>query len=109
MRIVELLVENYTQDMESDLDNLIVAAKARGINQLKTSELVTQMVQLGYDINPNSLMTIISNNPAIQTATPMDIQLVPPDDAGVSGADDAEQTQDKVAQMARKEAERSLR
>ena len=109
MKIVELLVENYTQQLEVDLDNLIVAAKARGIDHLKTDELVTQMVQMGYDVNPNSLMTIISNNPAIQTATPMDIQLTPTDDAGLTGAEDPEQSAEKVSQMARKEAERSIK
>jgi len=107
MKIVELLVENYTEQLRSDLDNLIVAAKARGITNISTNELVAQMQKMGYDVNPNSLMTVISDNPSISTATPQDVQLVPPDDAGITGGT-MQDTKSQVSQLARKEADRDL-
>lgn len=107
MKIAELLVESYTEQLQSDLNNLIVSAKARGVTNLSTQDIVAQMEQMGYQITPNSLMTIISDNPAISTATPQDVQLTPPDDAGhTSGT--GEETQSQVSQLARKEAEKNL-
>ena len=104
MRAREILQEDYNQSLESDLNNLLIGAKGSGATQVSTKDIVDQLYGMGYSIDVNSIMPLLSNNPVVMNATPEMIQMTQPDgasaDAG-SGQDSADQVAD-MAQAATK-------
>jgi hypothetical protein len=95
MRAREILQEDYNQSLQSDLNNLLVAAKANGAQQLKTQDIVNQLYGMGYSVDTNSIMSLLSNNPTIMNATPEMITMTSPE--GASGAASGTGDQDSAA------------
>lgn len=94
MRAREILEENYTQSLETDLNNLLVGAKGSGANEINTEDLVAQLRDMGYAVDSNSIMRLLSINPIVLNATPTVIRL---DSAGPTGSTGA--TDDSAAQV----------
>ena len=101
MRARELLDEDYNQSLESDLNNLLIGSKGAGAQEINTQDLVSQLRGMGYAVDENSIVTLLSNNPTVLNATPTFIQLQPPDGA-IGGADPGQDTAAKVSDMAAK-------
>jgi len=103
MRAREILQEDYNANLQADLNNLLVGAKGSGATQIKTEDLVNQMYGMGYSVDANSIMALLSQNPLVAQATPMMINLSPPEgsEAVGSGQDSAAQVSD-MAQSATK-------
>lgn len=102
MRAREILDENYNTNLESDLNNLLVGARGAGAEDLNTQDVVTQLQGMGYSVDQNSIMSLLSRNPMILNATPSSIKFTSPDGTmpgeGASGKDAAAQ----VSSMAQK-------
>lgn len=102
MRAREVLDEDYNQSLESDLNNLLVGAKGSGAQDLNTQDVVLQLNGMGYSVNPNSIMALLSRNPMVLNATPSSIKLTSPEGEnpgqGASGQDAAS----RVGAMAQK-------
>jgi hypothetical protein len=102
MRAREILDENYNQSLESDLNNLLVGAKASGAQDLDTADIVLQLSGMGYSVDANSIMSLLARNPMVLNATPSQIKLTSPEGVmpgqGASGQDSAS----KVNAMAQK-------
>ncbi len=94
MRARELLQEDYNQSLESDLNNILIGAKGAGATQVNTQDVVNQLYGMGYSIDVNSIISLLSNNPAVQNATPEMIVMTTPDGASATG-----NTQDNAAQV----------
>jgi len=97
MRAREILQEDYNQSLQSDLNNLLVAAKANGVQQLKTQDIVDQLYGMGYSVDINSIMSLLSNNPTIMNATPEMITMTSPE--GASGAAAGTSDQDSASRV----------
>jgi hypothetical protein len=101
MKIVELLVEGYSEQLEVDLNDLLAAAKGRDAEFVSTDQLVSSLVSMGHNVNSNSIMTVLKGNSFVQSATPDQVQLKRDDEAGVSGDEDSrEDNEMRVSQMA---------
>lgn len=100
MRAREILQEDYNQSLESDLNNVLTVAKGSGAQQLKTQDIVNQLYKMGYSIDVNSIMQLLSKNPMVLNATPEMINMTQPD--GASGAVDPQDSASKVSDMAQK-------
>jgi len=102
MRAREILDENYNQSLESDLNNLLVGAKASGAQDLDTQDIVLQLSGMGYSVDANSIMSLLARNPMVLDATPSNIRLTSPEGVqpgqGASGQDSAS----RVSAMAQK-------
>lgn len=102
MRARELLDENYNTNLESDLTNLLVGAKGAGAEEINTQDVVVQLRGMGYSVDENSIMSLLSRNPMVLNATPSSIRFTSPEGAnpgqGASGKDAAAQ----VSTMAQK-------
>ena len=100
MRAIEILLEDYNTSLESDLNNLIVAAKSSGATKLNTQDLVKQLYGMGYSVNANNILSLLNSNPAVSNATPEIVQLTPanaqPAAAG-AGQDSAARVSDMAA------------
>ena len=102
MRAKEILYEDYSQRLDSDLNNLLIGAKGNGAQNINTQDLANQLQGMGYSVDANSLMTLLQNNPIVTNATPESITLSGPENAAGGG-----QTQDsasRVSDMASKAA-----
>lgn len=103
MRAREIIQENYQESLESDLGNLLIGAKGSGAQEVNTQHLVTQLHSMGYAVDVNSIMPLLSRNPVVLNATPQSIKLTPPEGstpAGSSGS--AEDSASQVSDMAAK-------
>ena len=78
MRARELF-EDYNQNLESDLNNLLIGAKGNGAQQVSTQDIVDQLYSMGYSVDINSIMSLLSNNPAVMNATPEMITMTAPE------------------------------
>lgn len=87
------MYEDYTQRLESDLNNLLIGAKGNGATQVETSALADELQGMGYSVDVNSLMSLLQNNPIVMNATPENITLTGPENAGGG------QTQDNAARV----------
>jgi hypothetical protein len=103
MRARELLQENYNESLASDLNNLLVGAKGNGAQQVRTQNVVGELYKMGYSIDVNSILPLLTNNPLVTNATPEMIVLTAPEGAENAGAgqDSASQVSD-MAQSATK-------
>lgn len=99
MRAKEFLYEDYNQQLQSDLNNLLVGAKGNGAPTIDTSDLVQQLQRMGYSVDTNNLMPLLQNNPAVANATPENITLASPEGESAGQAQDSAA---KVGDMAQK-------
>lgn len=102
MRAREILDENYSQSLESDLNNLLVGAKALGSQRIDTGTLVKLLNQMGYSVSPNSLMLLLSKNPLVLNATPTVIKMAPPEGTTSSDGNSSKDSAARVSDMASK-------
>ena len=102
MRAREILQEDYNESLESDLNNLLIGAKGSGAQEIKTQDLVTQLQGMGYSVSDNSLMLLLSRNPAVLNATPSFVRLTDPEGTEFGGSDPAQDTAARVGDMAQK-------
>ena len=102
MRAREILQEDYNESLDSDLNNILVGAKGSGATQIDTQAVVDQLYGMGYSIDVNSIIPLLSNNPAVMNATPEMIQLTAPEGASAGGSGDTQDNAAKVSDMAQK-------
>jgi len=102
MRAREILEEDYNQSLESDLSNLLVGAKGAGAQEIETQDLVVQLRAMGYAVDENSIMSLLSRNPAVLNATPTLVRMTPPEGAAAGGGDPSQDAAAKVSDMASK-------
>lgn len=99
MRASEFLFEDYTQNLDTEINNLLIGAKGNGAADINTQDLVTQLQRMGYSIDINSLMPMLQNNPVVMNATPESITLTSPEGGGGNATQDSAA---KVSDMASK-------
>ena len=106
MRAMEILCEDYNKQLETDVTDLLIGAKASGVSQVSAPKLVQRLQHMGYSVDVNSLVTLLQNNPAILSVTPESITLnVEQQQADNSGEDTAAQ----VSNMAQKATAKATR
>lgn len=99
MRAREILQEDYNASLKSDLDNLLTAAAGNGATDVSTIDVANQLQAMGYSVNQNSIISLLSTSPIVLNATPDQITLKSPDGAEAS-ASDTEDSADRVSDMA---------
>lgn len=106
MRLKELLHEDYNQQLSSDLNNILVGAKAAGLEDVNTGAVVRNLQRMGYSVDIDSLVVLLQDNPIVQSVSPTGIRLT----AGeTSSIDDVEDSAEQVDQMAQKAAQKGLK
>lgn len=102
MRAREILDENYNQSLESDLNNLLVGAKGAGAQEINTRDLIVQLNGMGYSVNANSIMLLLSRNPMVLNATPTVIKMTGAEGASAGAEGSVQDTDAKVSDLAAK-------
>lgn len=99
MRARELLDEDYNDNLKSDLDNFLIGARGTGIQEINTRDLITQLRGMGYSVDENSIMSLLSQNPSVSNATPTMITMAEPEGTNSNG-DVTQDTAARVSDMA---------
>lgn len=104
MRARELLDEDYNQNLQSDIENLLMVAKGSGSYEVKTQNIVGQLRNMGYAVDQNSIIPLLSSMPSVMNASPESVSLTRPEgnSAGGDFDDPTENSADKVNDMAQK-------
>jgi hypothetical protein len=100
VRAREILYEDYNSNLLADLNNILVTAKATGIDSVKTSSVVSQLYQMGYAVDSNSIMTLLTQVPIAVNSTPDQISLAQPEGASSATDDPTQDSAAKVSDMA---------
>ena len=61
MRAWELLKEDTGSKLETDLEDLLIAAKASGIEDVDIESLVDQLNAMGYSVTQDSLVDVLDS------------------------------------------------
>lgn len=61
MKVSEILVENYVDQIHDEIVNLLSVVQARNVNQIKKSQLVIDLRKMGYTIGLDSIDEILDN------------------------------------------------
>lgn len=90
MKIFEVaIVEEYSQELQDDITNLLVAISAEGIGEVDMDQVKVDLQNMGYNIATKDLFDIVSNLPIVSNASYNKIELNT--DADTTGDDAAEQ------------------
>lgn len=101
MRAREILDEDYAQNLESDVSNLLIGVKGNGVTSLPMDALVSSLQNSGYSVTADSLMMLLQNNPIIANVTPEEIHLMEPETGGdMEGQIDGQDSAERVSDMA---------
>lgn len=66
MRLREIIREDYTQSLKSDLTNILINIKSMGRTEVETNDLVRQLRSMGYSsVDMNSIQPLLQNNPVV--------------------------------------------
>jgi hypothetical protein len=101
MRARELLEENYSENLNTDLNNILVGAKGAGAKEISTDDVVTQLYNMGYSVDANSLLPLLMQNPIIMNATPEMISFAAPESVS-TGTGNVADSAARVGDMAQK-------
>lgn len=101
MRARELLDEDYSQNLESDLSNILVGAKGSGATELQTRDIIAQLQGMGYSVSGGSILNLLSRDPMVLNATPTVVRLADPT-GEQTGTDPSQDTAAQVSDMAQK-------
>ena len=102
MRAREILQEDYNASLESDLNNIIVGAKGAGAQEVNTKDIADQLYNMGYSVDVNSLMPLLSQNPAVMNVTPEMVRFTDPIGAAQGSGGQTQDNAARVGDMAQK-------
>ena len=62
MRFSQLIEKDtYTSDLEDDIVNLLTISSSKGYNKIKTSKLVKDLRNMGYDVSDKTIHIVLDN------------------------------------------------
>lgn len=83
MRYHQLVLETeYMDNLKDEIINLLTIASARGIKNLRTSFLVKDLKNIGFDVSIDTILSIMNDLDIVSTADTKKIQIATTDAAG---------------------------
>lgn len=107
MKIKDIIVEAHRNQVESDLNNILMKAKAHGKTELSTIGLVKSLLRLGYTVSVESLLGLLEENPMVDSATTSSVSIATPEH-DMSDDQEKEQGERTVQQMATDTAHKEI-
>ena len=105
------MAEDYSQELQDDVTNLLVAISAEGISEVDMDQLKVDLQNMGYNINTKNLFDIVSNLPVVSNASYNKIELAT--DADTTGDDPEQDKEDDdqktVDDLADKQVQKELK
>ena len=104
MRFRELIVEDYTDALRSEIINLLAAVSAEGVTEVDTDNLLADLQAQGYSVDVSNLMQLMDQLPIVQTASADTIQIATGESDAMVGAEADAVEQDRVDALATKKS-----
>lgn len=100
MRLTEILREDYSENLDSDLTNLLVNLKSRGATEIKIMDLVRQLRGMGYvSVDQNSIRPLLQANPVVMGIDNTNVTLKTSETVG---GNESENSAEQVKKLAKK-------
>lgn len=109
MRYRDLIVEDYSDDLRSEIINLLVAVSVEGIDEVDTQNLLADLQSQGYAIDEAGLLEILDEIDIVSTASADSINIATSDADMMVGQDADEVEADRVDSLAKKKASDDLK
>ena len=107
MRIAEILQEShYTDELQNDITNLLIAVAEDGIFKVETQNLLNDLQNMGYSIDEESILDVLDTIGIVRDANPETIDISLSDSDAFVGADKEEIAADTVDRLSKKELKR---
>ena len=104
MRFRELIVEDYTDALRSEIINLLAAVSAEGVTEVDTENLLADLQAQGYNVDTSSLLQLMDQIDLVQTASADTIQIATGEGDAMVGAEADAVEKDRVDNLAAKKA-----
>lgn len=62
MKFIEIITESEQDALERDIIDLLIAAKASGIDEMDTDTLVDQLTDMGHSVTIDSLLSLYAED-----------------------------------------------
>lgn len=106
MKIVELL-ESANNNLLADAEDLLIAAKASGIDEIKTTDIVKQLNNTGHPVTLDGLVTLLQQDS--QIAISVDTNTIKLNKLPEVDPKEKEDNKEKVSKMATKSGLRGVK
>lgn len=103
MRFHELIIEDYTDSLMSEIINLLAAMSAEGVTEIDTTALLLDLQSQGHTLDTQTLLQLIDQIEIVTNANADTVSLANDADMNV-GADANEIGQDRVDSLATKKS-----
>ena len=107
MKLIEILTENYANELETAVNDLIITAKGTGIESIPTNKIISQLNNMGFTVSKNTILDLLNKVKGIDSATLDTVDLVK--DMEMSTGHDDEKNKDTVDRLAKKTAKKDLK
>ena len=104
MRFRELIVEDYTDALRSEIINLLAAVSAEGVTEVNTENLLADLQAQGYSVDAPTLLQLMDQIEIVQTANADTINIATSDADKMVGGDADAVEQDRVDSLAKKKS-----
>lgn len=86
MRYHQLVLETeYMENLKDEIINLLTIASARGIKNLRTSFLVKDLKNIGFDVSIDTILSVMNDLDIVSTADAKKIQIATKDTVDDNG------------------------
>lgn len=76
MRFKEIVLEsNYVDELKDEIINLLTVASSRGIKNLRTSFLINDLRNLGFEVDADNISTILNDIDIVSNADSKKIEI----------------------------------
>lgn len=83
MRYHQLVLEaDYMENLKDEIINLLTVASARGIKNLRTSFLVKDLQNIGFDVSIDTILSAMNDLDIVSTADNKKIEIATKDSEG---------------------------
>ena len=107
MLIEEIINENeYTDELYNDVINLLIVTADEGIREIKTENLLNDLLEMGYSVDEQTILDLLDNVDIVQIANDDTIKISVTDGEHLVGADSEELGAKTVDRLAQKEISR---
>jgi riboflavin synthase alpha subunit len=108
MRFRDLIVEDYADDLQSEIINLLTAVSVHGVIEVDTTSLLTDLKMAGYSVDISTLLQVLDQIKIVKTATADTINISTDDTNKMVGANAKTMQKDRVANLAKKKSKQDI-
>lgn len=101
MRYKQLLELSYNEQIGRAVKDALVAIRIRGIDKIKTQQVLDEFKQQGMEISLDELIYLLSQEPMVRNVNADSIEFESPENKEYSSKDKQQDDSEKVSKLAK--------